>query len=418
MVLGPVPAEGPAPSHEGRAKPSLWLIILLGGLTAFGPLSIDLYLPALPAIGENIGASPAQMQQTLAALMAGLALGQLFYGPLSDRLGRRPPLIGGIALFVLASVLCVFAASAWQLIALRFVQGLGSCAALVIARAVVRDRFDHQDTARVFSWIILVMGVAPIFAPLLGSTILAFASWQYIFWLLAAYGTLLGFWVVLSLGESRTAETATLARGENFFAGMIALFGDQRFRGYMLGQAFNQASLFAYISSAPAILILQYGVSETMFGWLFAMNAAGLIAGTQVNRLLLDRYSADNIMRIANRLGVLFGGLLMVVAFTGFGGIYGIMSALFLILATYGFVAGNANAGGLSVDPRRAGAASALLGACGFGVGAIAATVTSLLPMPASEATAVVCFVSLLFALWWFRGIFNPPARQAGALTS
>ncbi|MBV7257057.1 multidrug effflux MFS transporter [Pacificimonas sp. WHA3] len=387
-----------------RARPAAALIILLGGLTAFGPLSIDLYLPALPVIGESLGTDAASMQRTLASFIAGLAIGQLVYGPLSDRIGRRPPLLIGIAIFIVTCVLCVYAESNAQMTALRFVQGLGSCAALVVARAIVRDRFNHQDSARVFTWIVLVMGIAPIFAPLLGSLILSVAEWTAIFWVLALYGVLLGAAVLFGLSESRSAETAELARSARFFGGMSSLIRNRRFRGYMFGQAFNMASLFAYVSSAPAILIVQYGVSEFAFGWLFALNAAGLIAGSQVNRYLLDHYSADAIMRTANQLAVAAGFLLLGAAFTGFGGLFGIMTALFLVLATYGFIAGNANAGGLSVDPRRAGAASALLGAAGFGVGAASAAATSFLPLEAAQSTAIVCVISLILSWWLFRG--------------
>ncbi len=413
--MGPETPASLAPVAPARAKPTVLLIILLGGLSAFGPLSIDMYLPALPTIGAAIGANTADMQHTLAAFLVGISLGQLFYGPLSDRIGRRPPILLGIAIYTVTSLLCVFAESADQMIALRFLQGLGSCAALVIARAVVRDRFDHQDTARIFSWIVLVMGLAPIFAPLLGSLILSISEWQVIFWTLAAYGALLGLWVFFGLPESRSADTALAAGEGGFFGGMTALMKRPRFRGYMFGQAFNMASLFAYVSSAPAILITQYGVSETMFGWLFGLNAAGLIAGSQVNRYLLDRYPADVIMRTANKAGIAAGILLAVIAFTGFGGLVGVMSGLFLVLATYGFVAGNANAGGLSVDPRRAGSASALLGASGFGVGAISAAITAALPLNPSEATAAVSLTSLVICWWLFRGTLNPQARPAAA---
>ncbi|MGB3723946.1 MAG: multidrug effflux MFS transporter [Pacificimonas sp.] len=396
-----------------RPKPTVFLILLLGGLSAFGPLSIDLYLPALPAIGMAIGADGATMQQTLAAFLIGISLGQLFYGPLSDRIGRRPPILFGIAVYTVASLLCVFAETGGQMIGLRFVQGLGSCAALVIARAVVRDRFDHQDTARIFSWIVLVMGLAPIFAPLVGSLILAISHWQVIFWALAAYGALIGLWVYLGLPESRSDDTRQAAGESGFFGGMIVLMKTPQFRGYTFGQAFNMASLFAYVASAPAILITQYGVSEAMFGWLFGINAAGLIAGSQVNRYLLDHFHADTIMRNANRLAVLAGIVLVAIAFSGFGGLVGLMVALFLVLATYAFIAGNANAGGLSVDPRRAGAASALLGATGFGVGAASAAITGALPLPASQATAIVSLTSLVISWWVFRAALRPQAHLA-----
>ena len=352
------------------------LVVLLGALTAFAPMSIDMYLPSLPAIGESLGAGAAQTQTTVAAFFAGMAIGQFLYGPASDRFGRRPPILVGVAIYVAASAACALATSIDNLIAARFVQALGGCAGGVVARAVVRDRFDHTETARMLSLLTLIMGIAPIVAPLLGGLVLEIAGWRAIFWTLCGFGLLVGAWALFGLEESRSEATALQARGENPFRAFAALLRQRRLVGYALAGALNGATLFTYISASPGLLIGIYGIDPAHFGWVFGLNAAGVIGASQVNRYLLLRATPDGVLRRASLIGAGLGVLLAVAAVSGVGERWTVLPLLFLILSTYGFMQGNTMAGALSVDPSRAGSVSALMGGASFGVGALAASLT------------------------------------------
>jgi len=251
------------------------LVTLLGALTAMGPLAIDMYLPSLPAIGADLQASAAQTEATVAAFLAGMALGQFLYGPASDRFGRKPPILVGIAVYVAGSAACALAGTAALLIGGRFVQALGACAGAVVARAVVRDRFDHTETARMLSLMLLVMGLAPILAPLAGGALLGFGGWRVIFWVMTAFGLVLGPIAAWRMRESRSAETAAHARSEHPVRAYLSLLGQRRLLGYALAGALNGATLFTYISASPDLLIRTYGIPPSAFGWVFGLNAVG-----------------------------------------------------------------------------------------------------------------------------------------------
>ncbi|MEW6019045.1 MAG: multidrug effflux MFS transporter [Pseudomonadota bacterium] len=380
------------------------LVVLLGALTAFAPMSIDMYLPSLPAIGESLGAGAAQTQTTVAAFFAGMAIGQFLYGPASDRFGRRPPILVGVAIYVAASAACALATSIDTLIAARFVQALGGCAGGVVARAVVRDRFDHTETARMLSLLTLIMGIAPIVAPLLGGLVLEIAGWRAIFWTLCGFGLLVGAWALFGLEESRSEATALQARGENPFRAFAALLRQRRLVGYALAGALNGATLFTYISASPGLLIGIYGIDPAHFGWVFGLNAAGVIGASQVNRYLLLRATPDGVLRRASLIGAGLGVLLAVAAVSGVGERWTVLPLLFLILSTYGFMQGNTMAGALSVDPSRAGSVSALMGGASFGVGALAASLTGAFfngtPGPMGIAMALAMGGSALVLRW------------------
>lgn len=391
-----------APQHM---NPSVGLVLLLGALTAFAALSIDLYLPSLPTITRDFAIDPAETQHTVSAFFLGLALGQFFYGPLSDRIGRRRPLLGGIALYVIASLICVFAVSIEMLVAGRFLQALGGCAGMVVARAVVRDRFDHTETARIMSLLTLVMGVAPILAPMLGGLLLSVTTWRAIFAVLCGFGVLVGLSVYFNLPESRPEAVALHARSETPLKSYAALLKQPRLLGYLLSGALNGACLFTYIAGSPDLIIGTYGIAPTDFGWIFGLNAAGLISASQVNRALLRHHSSDRILATASLVSVGFGVLLLAGATSGIAGMWGVLVPLFLVLATYGFMGANTIAGALSVDPLRAGSISALIGGTGFGVGAIAATIAGAFhdgtawPMAFVMALSLVGAATALFTL-------------------
>jgi DHA1 family bicyclomycin/chloramphenicol resistance-like MFS transporter len=383
-------------ARERAAEATPWgLVVLLGSLTAMGPLAIDMYLPSLPAIGADLHASSSQTQGTVAAFLAGMALGQFFYGPASDRFGRRPPILVGIWIFLIASIACAVAASPSALIVSRFLQALGACSGAVVARAVVRDKFSHIETARMLSLLMLIMGLAPILAPLLGGFLLTIGGWRLSFWFMVSFGVLLGLAALFRMKESRSEETAAHARSEHPFQAYLALAREPRLVGYALAGALNGATLFTYISASPELLIQTYKISPQAFGWVFGANAVGVIGANQVNRWLLRHRTPDQVLARASLASLGFAVLLAIAALTGLGGRWTILPLLFCVLASYGFMQGNTTAGALNVDPRRAGSTSALMGALSFGTGALASSLAGALHDGTPRPMALIMLTGL-----------------------
>jgi DHA1 family bicyclomycin/chloramphenicol resistance-like MFS transporter len=389
--------------------PNPWgLIALLGALTAMGPLAIDMYLPSLPAIGADLRASAGETSGTVAAFLAGMAIGQLLYGPASDRFGRRPPILVGTAIFVLASAGCALAETAGLLTVGRFIQGLGACAGGVVSRAVVRDRFDHTETARTLSLMMLIMGLAPILAPLVGGGLLALGGWRSIFWFMAAFGVAVSVAAWLRLKESRSAETAAQARSEHPIQAYITLLKNRRIAGYALAGALNGATLFTYIAASPELLIEIYKIPAAHFGWVFGVNAAGVIGAGQINRALLKRRTPDEVLAKASLASVGLCGLLALAAASGIGGAWTVLPMLFVVLASYGLMQGNTMAGALSADPHRSGTISALTGAASMAVGALAAAASGVLHDGTPRPMAFVMFVALCGSALALRSLALP----------
>lgn len=374
-------------------------------MTALGPLSIDMYLPALPSIGQSLHATPAAMQQTVAAFFIGMAAGQLVYGPLSDRVGRRPPLLIGMICYALATTGCALAQSESLLIVMRVAQALAGCAGMVIARTIVRDRFHYNEVLHIFAMLSLVMGLAPILAPLLGGWVLAVGGWRWIFGFQAAFAAAVTLATFFLLPESRSEATAAHARGEHPLQSYMALFGQPRLMGYVLTGAFSGAALFTYVSSSPDILIGVFHVPPGQFGLFFGGNAIGLIGATQINARLARVVRFEVILGWANLATFAASLLLALDAVTGFGGLWGIMAPMFLIMASFGFSQSNATVGALGVDPLRTGAISSLFGAASFGAGAVAAAVAGALrdgtarPMAFVIVGVLACAVATLRVL-------------------
>jgi DHA1 family bicyclomycin/chloramphenicol resistance-like MFS transporter len=386
----------PAPTASIR-QPSLGEILLLGSLTAFGAVTIDLYLPTLPAIARDYGTSAAAVQLTLSTFFVGMALGQLFFGPLSDRIGRRPTILIGCAVYVAASLFCALAPTIEALVVGRFFQALGCCAAMVTCRAIVRDRYDHRDSARIFSLLMLVLAIAPLLAPTVGGWIAAAAGWHAVFYAFVAVGVAISAAVGLRLDESRSAATAQAARGQDVLSAYARLLGHKRLIGYLLVGAANGATLFSYIAASPDLVVNSWGFSESQFGLVFAAIAVGVVGSSQVNRLLLKHRSPDAILAWAT-LGAAAAGVALWLVALFDAPMLVVLAAVFVALSSNGLIAANASAGALNVDPLRAGAISGLMGGINFGMGAAASALAAAMYDGTARPLAANVAVALLLA--------------------
>jgi DHA1 family bicyclomycin/chloramphenicol resistance-like MFS transporter len=386
-VAGPA-SQPPAPTGASYYR----LALILGGLTAMGPLAIDTYLPALPTIARALQASDARVQISLSIYFVGIALGQAVYGPLSDRLGRKPALYMGLAMFMAASLGCALATSAELLILFRFLQALGGCAPLVVPRAIVRDLFDQIGSVRMLSILMLVMGLAPILSPLAGGQLLGYFGWRSIFWAHAIYASVWLVAVSIGLPESLPPERRRRQTVGTVLAGYGRLLVDRAFMAQVLVGALIFAGLLAYISGSPFVFIELFDVPPDRFGLYFAVNAIGIISASQVNRWLAQRLDAGRILRWVLPVSLAAGVLLVVNAATGFGGFAGILVPLFVYIATHGFVMPNTTALAMAPHGAVAGSASALLGSIQFILGALAGTLVGVMsngtPVPLAGVIA------------------------------
>lgn len=371
-----------------RPRPAT-LALILGALTALGPLSVDMYLPSLPTIQRDLGTTASLTQLTLAAYFVGLGLGQLAYGPLTDRFGRKRPLYAGLAIYVLASLACALSPSVHVLIALRFVQAVGGAAGQVVTRAVVRDLYSGAPAAQLLSRLMLVMGVAPILAPLLGGWILLFAGWRAIFALLALLG--LGCLALMLFMLPETAATR-VPRLEVAVIGrhLRELARDRSFRAFTLTGAFAMAGMFAYISGSPFVFIELFHLSPQAYGWIFGTNAFGLILGSQLNHRLLARRLPAQILAGSTVVVSVAGAILVAVAMSGWGGLPAILASLFVFVASLGFIGSNATALAMEEQGARAGIASAALGSTQFLIAAGASSLVGVLNDGSARPMAAV----------------------------
>ena len=392
------PETARTPGEVMSPRQRLSLVLVLGFLIALGPLTIDMYLPSLPTISTDLGATAAAVQLTLTGTLVGLALGQLLVGPISDAVGRRTPLLFGVGVHILASVLCVIAPNLAVLGTLRVLQGLGAAAAAVVAMAIVRDLFTGLPAAKLLSRLMLVMGAAPILAPTLGGITLTWTSWRGVFVVLALFGIAILTVTALALPETLPVER----RRNGGVAGTIRdygrLFSDRAYIGLILVAGLAMAAMFAYVSGSSFVFQDQYGLSEQQFGFVFGAGAVGLITATQLNVRLLSRWSPSQVLIGALSGGAAAGVVLLVFAATGFGGLPGVLVPLWLVLASAGLALPNAPALALSRHGEAAGTAAALLGAVQFGVGALAAPLVGVLGTDA-VAMALVIACGMLSAI-------------------
>ncbi|MGW5053487.1 multidrug effflux MFS transporter [Actinokineospora sp. NPDC004072] len=400
------------------SRPSPWararLALLLGGISAFGPLSIDMYLPAFPEIADGLGTGQAQVQLTLTAFMVGMAVGQAVVGPLSDAYGRRRPLLAGLTAYTMASLACAIAPSVYTLVGLRFAQGVSAAAGVVIARAAVRDIFAGAAMARFFSMLMLVSGLAPILAPLIGAQVLRWTDWQGVFVVLAYFGVLLLIAAVICLRETLPPERRRPADPRRILRTYLRVATDRRFVAHATAIGFVTAAMFAYIAGSPFVLQELHGLTPLAYSIAFGANALGLMLFTQVNGLLL---------RWLRPSALLAGGLVLA-ALAGAGvyaavalelGLPYLLPSLFLVVASLGVVSPNATALALADHGERAGTASALLGMVQFLIGGLAAPLVGLGAARSAEPMALVIAGMSAAGLLAY-ALLRPRRRRAGAL--
>ena len=350
----------------------IWMAIVLGSLAAFGPLSIDMYLPALPNIAKGFGTSPSFVQLSLTFFILGLASGQLLTGPISDVFGRRKPLLIGLIAYFIASLLCVFSPSIWALIILRFIQGLAGSAGIVISRAIVRDLYSGTELTKFFSLLALVNGLAPILAPVLGAQLLKLVPWQGVFIVLSVIGIVMFFVVLFGLPETHHEEKRSAGGVKNTLSTFLKLLKDRGFIGYALAQGLVFAAMFAYISGSPFVVQTIYGASPQMFSLIFAINAIGIMISSQMAGRLAGRIHESKLLAFG--LGEsLIGGIILLLLLIMHAKLIFILIPLFFVVSSVGIV----NTAGFSLamqtQGKNAGSASALLGVLSLAFGGIVA---------------------------------------------
>lgn len=367
---------------DKQPMPVAW-IMMLGLIVAIGPLSIDMYLPALPTMAKDFGVSTAQISNSVPAYFIGLVFGQLVYGPLSDRVGRVKPLYFGMTLYVIASIICATTDSEYVLFAARTLQALGACVGAVVTRAAIRDTMPPRQMAKAFSIMVLVMGLAPILAPSLGAAFLKFFDWHAIFWFLAAFGVFNLLLTKFFFKETLTEENRSVRPLKTIFSQYVDLLKDPSFGYPAVGAGLLMGSMFVYISAAPELLMDGYGLTESQFSFIFGMNAAGFIGLTQVNQFLTNRFRLISLLRFGATLQTIAATCLLLL-----GIVYGseawlplVLICIFFCISGLGLTQPNATAIALAFQKHRAGMASALQGSLMFCVGIFGGVLLNLFPV-------------------------------------
>ncbi|KZN98571.1 multidrug effflux MFS transporter [Pseudobacillus badius] len=355
-----------------RRPNRLWMIVLLGSLSAFGPLSVDMYLPALPILANDLHASASVAQLSLTAFLIGLAAGQVVAGPLSDANGRRKPLMAGLVIFTAASVLCVIMPSIWGLIAMRFVQGTAAAAGIVISRAVIRDLYSGSELTKFFALTMLVNGVAPIAAPVIGGQLLSFVSWPGVFGVLAIVGAITLFAVFAGMPETLAAERQSAGGIKQTLSTFKLLMTDKVFMGYCLVQGFVMAAMFAYIAGSPFVLQDFFGLSPQAFSLCFAVNGLGIVVATQITGQLAGKIGESALLK-AGLVMALGGSALMLLMLAIEAHLIAVLIPLVFAVSSVGVVSTTCFSLAMNNKEQTAGSASAFLGLMPYIFGALAA---------------------------------------------
>ncbi|PWT93220.1 MAG: Bcr/CflA family drug resistance efflux transporter [Acidobacteria bacterium] len=390
-----------------------YLILILGLLTAIGPFSIDMYLPAFPDIAKSLHAPISQVTLSLSSFFIGISVGQLLYGPLLERFGRKKPLYVGLCIYLVASIGCALAASVNALIMLRLLQALGGCVGMVAARAMVRDLFEVKDNARIFSMLMLVVAVSPIIAPTLGGYVTSILGWRFVFAMLIVVDLIILTGIYFLLPESKEPDPNFSLRPRPIMKNFMGVLTHPQFYTYALTAAISAAGLYAYVGGSPYVFMELFKVNERQYGWIFALIAMGLIGASQVNSVLLKIYSSETIIRVASFCQSIVGSLMVCVVIFGWSDLFITIFLIFVFLCCQGFIFPNASALSLAAFGHTAGSASALLGAIQLGIGACTSALVGVLqnhtalPMTGIMAS---CAVTALLVFTFGRKIITQRA--------
>jgi MFS transporter, DHA1 family, multidrug resistance protein len=366
------------------------LIVLMGVLQAFAPLSIDMYLPSMPLLEKVFHATTAQVQITLVTFLLGFALGQAVYGPITDRFGRKPPLYVSLTLFVASSAACALCKSVNALAFFRLLQAIGACGGAVVSRAMVRDLFPPIELRKIFSMLVLVLGVSPLISPFIGGYLLVWFGWKSIFFTQASLGVLMLIAMHFRLSESLAPENVRPLHMDHVTATYTHLLRDRTFLGASLVCGFSSAGMFAYIASAPFVFINIYKLPPQQFGWLFGIIAAGLIGASQVNGRMSHNIPLWKVLRVANIVQLVSGFAVLATAAAGIGGMFGIFAPVFVYMCATGFVFPNGSAIAMMRHGNMAGTASALLGTNQFVIAAVTTIVLGFIDNSSAMPMAIV----------------------------
>lgn len=364
---------------NNRRNKNFYLILILGLLTAIGPFSIDMYLPAFPDIARGLHTTVAQVTLSLSSFFIGISVGQLLYGPLLERFGRKKPLYVGLSIYLLTSIGCAAAGSVNALIVLRLLQALGGCVGMVAARAMVRDLFEVKENAKIFSTLMLVVAVSPIIAPTLGGYVTAVLGWRYVFAMLILVDIIIIAGVFFLLPESKKPDPNFSLRPTPIIRNFAGVITHPQFYTYALTAAISAAGLYAYIGGSPHVFMEIFQVNERQYGWIFALIAMGLIGASQVNSVLLKLYSSEQIIKVALSCQSIIGATMALITLFGWNDLFITIFLIFIFLCTQGFVFPNASALSLAAFGHKAGSASALLGAIQMTIGAGTSALVSVL---------------------------------------
>ncbi|HYE55483.1 MAG TPA: multidrug effflux MFS transporter [Chitinophagaceae bacterium] len=403
-------------NNNTRGNKRFYLILILGLLTAIGPLSIDMYLPAFPEIATGLGTDVSRVMLSLSSFFIGISAGQFIYGPLLERFGRKKPLYAGLCLYLLASIGCALATSVDALILYRLLQALGGCAGMVASRAIVRDMFEVKENAKIFSTLMLVVAVSPIIAPTLGGYITALFGWRWVFVILIGVTILILAGIYFMLPESKAPDPGFSLRAGSIVRNFLEIIKHPQFYTYAFMGAFAYGGLSAYVSGSPGVFMEIFGVSEKQYGWIFALIAVGIISASQFNNLALKKYSSEQIIRTAIICQSMIGLTMAALALFGLSNLYLTIMLIFLFLGCQGFIFPNASALSMASFGHNAGSASALMGGVQMAVGAGSSALVSLLhsrsALPMSGVMAF-CSVTAFIIFTAGRKIIVSRARRA-----
>jgi DHA1 family bicyclomycin/chloramphenicol resistance-like MFS transporter len=387
------------------------LIFILGLLSAIGPFSIDMYLPGFPTIAESLHTTPEMISYSLSSYFIGICVGQMLIGPLLDRFGRKRPLYGGIILYILSSIGCAFAPTIEVLIFFRFFQAAGGCVGMVAPRAIVRDVFPVNENAKIFSLLILIIGISPIIAPTTGGYVTAHFGWHAIFILLAGISFLILLMVIFFLPESKQPDPSFSLKPKPILASFQKVITTPQFYTYAFTGAIASAGLYAYLAGSPFVFMDLYHVTGQHYGWIFALVAAGLIGSSQMNTLLLKRFSSEQIIRAVLAFQLVVAAILVTGTIGNWLGLAGTITCIFFYLCCQGFSFPNSSALSMAPFTKEAGSASALMGSIQMGLGAMASGLVGLFSngsaLPMAGVMAACSVLASLILLIGRRAIFK-----------